>query len=131
MRFALFAVLLAALAPAHAQPAAPGQVLLAVPAGADPQQVMEAARSAFARRKWAVSLGADGALVVRNRNFDIDAMLRVFLADGTLRYIDDTVDSKGRKSQVPERWLNYIRADLSRPAPRRDQDATERLRQLK
>jgi putative oligomerization/nucleic acid binding protein len=109
---------------------ATGQVLLAVPAGADPQQVMEAARSAFARRKWAVSRDADGALIVRNRNLDIDATLRVFIGDGALRYIDGTVDRKGGKAQVPERWLNYIRADLRRPAPARDQNAAERLRQL-
>jgi len=112
-------------------PRAPGQVLLALPAGADPQRVMEAAYSAFAGRKWAVGRGADGALVARNRNFDIDSTLKVFIGDGALRYIDGTVDRKGAKAQLPERWLNYIRADLRRPAPARDQNAAERLRQLK
>src|SRR5262245_53008413 len=128
------------------------QVLLAVPAGADAQRVMEAARNAFARRRWGVSSDAEGALVARNRTFDVDATIRVFYADGALRFIDGTVDAKGRKAQVPERWLSYIRGDLyrplgelaregSRPVPpppppraptalARDQDAEERLRRL-
>ena len=134
-----------------ATPRAPGQVLLALPAGADPQRVMEAAYSAFAARKWAVSRDGDGALVARNRNFDIDSTLKVFIGDGALRYIDGTVDRKGAKAQVPGRWLTYIRADLVgpigqiaregrrpvSPAPpppspslARDQDAAERLRRL-
>lgn len=126
-------------------PRAPGQVLVGLPAGADPQRVMEAAYSAFAGRKWAVSRDADGALVARNRNLDIDATLKVFIGDGALRYIDGTVDRKGGKAQVPERWLNYIRADLRnpvnaltrqerRPAPptvAQDPDPAERLRKLK
>jgi hypothetical protein len=141
MRLALSAVLLAVFMLGYAQsrapvpppPKAPGEVLVALPAGTDPHKAMEAAYRAFAGRKWAVSLDADGAaLVARNRNFDIDATLKVFVGDGALRYIDGTVDSKGRKAQVPERWLNYIRADLRRPAPRaRDQDAGERLQRLK
>src|ERR1043165_8856554 len=126
-------------------PRAPGQILVSLPAGADPQRVMEATYSAFAGRKWAVSRDADGALVARNRNFDIDATLKVFIGDGALRYIDGTVDRKGGKGQVPERWLNYIRADLRnpinalarqerRPPPATaagDQEPVERLRKLK
>src|ERR1043165_9953019 len=123
-------------------PRAPGQILVSLPAGADPQRVMEAAYSAFAGRKWAVSRDADGAVVARNRNFDIDATLRVFIGDGALRYIDGTLNRKGGKGQVPERWLNYLRADLNRtigallreerraapPATANPGDATGRLR---
>ena len=126
-------------------PRAPGQILVSLPAGADPQRVMEAAYSAFAGRKWAVSRDADGAVVARNRNFDIDATLKVFIGDGALRYIDGTLNRKGGKGQVPERWLNYLRADLNRtigallreerraapPATANPGDATERLRRLK
>src|SRR5262245_21810434 len=140
MKVVIFAVLLAAFAQGHAQtaapvpppPKAPGEVLVALPTGTDAQKAMQAAYDAFAGRKWAVSRDAEGAIVARNRNFDIDATLKVFVGDGALRYIDGTVDSKGRKAQVPERWLNYIRADLRRPisAPARDQDAAERLRRL-
>lgn len=128
-----------------APPKVPGQMLLPVPAGADPQKVMEAARNAFVSRRWAVSRDANGALIARNRNLDIDSTLKVFLADGALRFVDGTVDHRGGRSQVPERWLNYIRSDLRlafnrlareerRPAPPaavRDQDAAERLRKLK
>lgn len=141
MKLVLYAVLLAAFAQGHAQsgapipppPKAPGEVLVALPGGADPEKAMQAAYSAFAGRKWAVTRDAEGAIVARNRNFDIDATLKVFVGDGALRYIDGTVDNKGRKAQVPERWLNYIRADLRRPAraPARDHDAAERLQQLR
>ena len=135
MGTALFALLFAAVA-AAAPLKEPGQVLVAVPAGADAQKVMQAARNAFARRKWAVGSDADGALVARNRNFDIDSTLKVFLADGALRYIDGTVDSRGGKAQVPERWLNYVRADLRRSIAALAQrpaaaDPAERLRRLK
>lgn len=117
MRTALFGLLFLALAEASAQQAAlaPSQVLLGgISAGADPRQVMEATRSAFARRKWAVSLDPSGVLVARIRYPDFDSTLRVFLADGALRFTDGTVDRKGARAQVPERWLNYVRADLRR-----------------
>lgn len=134
MKLALLALLLAAFV--DAAPAdEPGKVLLVVPAGADPQGVMQAARNAFIRRKWTVSSDADGVIVARNRNFDVDAMLKVYLADGAVRFVDGTVDAKGRKGQVPERWLNYIRADLRRLERRadmaRDAGPVERLRKLK
>ena len=135
MRSTLFALLFAACAPAGAQDQAPSspptQVLLGdLPAGADRQRVMEAARDAFAARKWAVSSAADGVLVARIHYPDFDSMLRVFLADGALRFVDGTVDRKGARSQVPERWLNYIRADLRRSLAATDRDAARRLRKL-
>jgi len=147
MRWALLAFSLAAFADAGAQPAGgvapavePSQVLLVVPAGADRYRVMLATHNAFVRRKWAVGSDASGAVVARNRNFDVDATLKVFLAGSELRYVDGTVDTKGRKAQVPERWLNYIRADLRRQldtpperrvAPPKDMDPADRLRRLK
>ena len=129
----------------------PGQVLLRAPAGANPQEVMDAAREVFAGRKWAVSSDADGALVARIRNLEVDSTLKVFLVDDELRFIDGTVDRKGGKAQVPERWLSYLRRDLRqplslltpraapKPAPPRAAapaapiagDPAERLRQLK
>jgi hypothetical protein len=114
-----------------------GQVLLDVPAGADPQRVMELTRNALAGRKWVVSSDADGALVARIRNIDIDSTLKVFVESGALRFIDNTVDRKGAKALVPERWLNYIRADLRHPLSQlaressREQDPAQRLRRLK
>lgn len=140
MKRLYYALLLAASTHAVAQsgvlappPKAPGQVLATLPAGTDPEKAMQAAYNAFAGRKWAVSRDVEGAIVARNRNFDIDATLKVFVGDGALRYIDGTVDSKGRKAQVPERWLNYIRADLRRPTrpAARDEDAAGRLQRLK
>ena len=133
MRPALFALLIAACAQTFAQ--AEGQVLIQVPAGADPRAVMEAAREAFAGRKWAVSGDAEGALVARIRGLDIDSTLKVFLAGDSLRYIDNTVERKGAKGQVPERWLNYLRSDLRRSlnrlAPPAATDPAQRLSQLK
>ena len=138
MRFTLLAVLLAAFVDA-AQADESSKVLLVVPAGADRYRVMLATHNAFIRRKWVVGSDADGAVVARNRNFDVDSTLKVFLADGALRFIDSTVDPKGNKAQVPERWLNYIRSDLrrsfatfeQRAAAAKDADPTERLRRLK
>ena len=146
MRRILFAVLFAAFTGAGAQPGGnlapadqPSKVLLVVPAGADRYRVMLATHNAFVRRKWVVGSDANGAVVARNRNLDVDATLRVFLAGGALRFIDSTVDAKGRKAEVPERWLNYIRADLRRQfgsAAQREvavkaSDPVERLRKLK
>lgn len=129
-------------------PKVPGRELMRAPAGADPQAVMQAAREAFAGRKWVVSSDVDGALLARIQNLDIDATLKVFFVDGSLRFIDQSVNRRGGKAQAPERWLNFIRADLREPlgmlggrvappapaarapAPAVD-DPAERLRQLK
>ena len=148
LRADLFAAFIDRPLTAGGAPAAvPGQVLIPIPAGADPQRVMEAAHNAFVGRRWVATRDVDGTLVARQRNLDVDATLRVFLANGALRFIDGTVvRNSGRKAQVPERWLTYIRTDLRYPiaqlAPReerkpappataRDSDAVERLRRLK
>jgi hypothetical protein len=125
----------------------PRQVLTVVPAGADPQEVMKAARGAFVGRRWEVKDEADGGFVADIQGVQESATLKVFLADGALRFIDRSTDRKGGKAQVPERWLNNIRVDLRRvivtltPRPERKPvarataptqgDAEERLRTLK
>lgn len=135
MKIALLAVLFAALARAQTPPEAlvSPQLLLEVPIGADPEKVMELTRDAFAGRKWAVGRDADGAVLARNRGPDVDATLKVFLAGGALRFIDGSVDRKGARAPAPERWLNYIRADLRRSIGSlgRTEDAATRLRRLK
>ena len=123
----------------------PGRVLIAVPAGADPQEVMKAARDAFAGRRWELKDEADGGFVADIRGAQESATLKVFLADNALRFTDRSTDRRGQKSQVPDRWLNNLRADL-RPtmamlAPRAERkpvaratapgDAEERLGTLK
>jgi len=127
-------------------PTMPGRVLIAVPAGADPQAVMKAARDAFVGRRWGLKDEADGGFVADIRGVQESATLKIFLADGALRFIDRSTDRKGGKAQVPERWLNNLRADLRRGmtvlAPARDEreprrsaandgDPAERLRKLK
>jgi hypothetical protein len=93
--------------------ALPGQ-LISVPAGADPQAVMKAARDAFTGRRWDVKEEADGGFVADIRGAQDSATLKVFLADGALRFLDRSTDRNGGKAQVPERWLNNIRTDLRR-----------------
>ena len=127
-------------------PKVPGQVLLAVPAGADAQAVMKAARGAFVGRRWAVKDDADGGFVADIHGAQDSATLKVVLAEGALRFLDRSTDREGQRSQAPERWLNNIRADLRRtmvtlaprqerrpitstPAPARG-DMEERLRTL-
>ena len=124
----------------------PGQVLVAVPAGVDPEEVMKAARGAFVGRRWAVKDEADGGFVADIYGAQDSATLKVVLAEGALRFLDRSTDRKGQRSQAPERWLNNIRADLRRtmvtlaprqergpitsaPAPARG-DMEERLRTL-
>lgn len=126
-------------------PTVPGQVLISVAAGADPQEVMKAAREAFVGRRWKLKDEPDGGFLADIRGAQESATLKVFLADGTLRFIDRSADRKGQKSQAPERWLNNVRADLRstmvtlapqrKPAARATApaqgDAAERLRTLK
>jgi hypothetical protein len=130
-----------------AVPKVPGQVLLVVPAGADTLAVMKAARDAFVGRRWEVTAEGDDAFVADIRGVQESTTLKVFLADGALRFIDRSTDRNGAKAQVPERWLNNIRVDLRRviitlaPRPERGPvaratapaqgDAEERLRTLK
>src|SRR5262245_5703441 len=90
----------------------PSQVLLNVPAGADPQKAVAVTRSVFLGRRWHVKPDADGAFVADIRGAQESATLKVFFADGALRFIDRSTDRRGDKTQVPERWLNNIRADL-------------------
>lgn len=131
--------------------AAPAQsssaVLLLAPAWADPKEAMTAARTAFVGRRWAVKDDADGGFVADIHGAQESATLKVFFADGALRFIDRSTDRRGGRAQVPERWLNNIRSDLRqpmsllatrpapKPAPREAAppagDAAERLRQLK
>ena len=96
-------------------PTMPGRVLIAVPAGADPQAVMKAARDAFVGRRWELKDEADGGFVADIRGVQESATLKVFLADGALRFIDRSTDRRGGKAQAPERWLNNLRADLRQP----------------
>ena len=118
-----------------------------IPAGADPQRVMQAARSAFVGRRWEVKDDVDGAFIADIHGATESATLKVFLAEGALRYADRSVDRNGARAEVPERWLNNIRYDLrptisllaprekTRPAVRADpaapSDPAERLRRLK
>ena len=118
-----------------------------IPADADPQRVMQAARSAFVGRRWEVKDDVDGAFIADIHGATESATLKVFLAEGALRYADRSVDRNGARAQVPERWLNNIRYDLrptisllarreeTRPAVRADpaapSDPAERLRRLK
>lgn len=135
---------LAGVAPAKIS----SRVLLGgIPAGADPQRVMQAARSAFVGRRWEVKDDIDGAFIADIHGATESATLKVFLADGALRYADRSVDRKGARAEVPERWLNNIRSDLrqpisrlegreeKRPAAHADTagagDPVERLRKLK
>ena len=96
-------------------PRAPGQLLIGVPAGADPKEVMDAARAAFVGRRWDVKENLDGAFVANIRGATDSANLKVFFADGALWFIDRSTDRRGAKTQVPERWLNNVRADLRQP----------------
>jgi len=123
--------------PAHAaKPAAPrSQVLLPVSPVLDAVRVMAETRGAFERRRWQVTQGESGSLVAHLRRGDTDSTLRVFLADGALRYSDRTTSRGGEKVQVPERWIGYLRSDISQalaalPATRAA-DPAERLRTLK
>ena len=121
----------------------PSRVLLGgIPAGADPRQVMQAARNAFVGRRWEVKDDVDGAFIADIHGAQESATLKVFVADGALRYVDRSVDRKGAKTPVPERWLNNIRADLRQPismlareerrtTAAREPDPAERLRRLK
>lgn len=140
----------AALAGKPAAP--PSQVLLGnVPPRLDPARVMDAVRGALAGRRWSMLPDEDSAVVARIRSGDTESTLKVFLADGALRFIDRTTLRNGaEKAQVPERWINYLRADLGqalaalpvksaadeakatpREAARQPGNAAERLRTLK
>jgi len=91
----------------------PSELLLGgIPANLESEKVMQTARSAFTARRWEVSADKDGAFTAHIRGNDAESELRVFLADGALRYTDRTTDRKGQKSKVPERWMNYVRTDL-------------------
>lgn len=113
---------------------------------AEAEKVMAAARSAFVGRRWEVRNDADGALIAHIHSVDVDSTLKVFLVDGALRFTDRSTDRKGGKASVPERWVNYVRADLrqaaSRLAPQgtkapargsasKQGDPAERLKKLK
>src|SRR6185436_7791275 len=90
----------------------PSELLLGgIPAGIEPEKVMQTARNAFAARRWEISADRDGAFIAHIRGNDAESTLRVFLADGALRFTDRTTDRKGQKAKVPERWMNYVRAD--------------------
>src|SRR5262245_51700623 len=88
-----------------------GQILIAVPPGADPGEAMKVAREAFVGRRWSVKDDADGAFVADIRGSQESATLKVFVADGALRFIDRSTDRNGARARVPERWLNNLRAD--------------------
>jgi Short C-terminal domain len=140
----------AALAGKPAAP--PSQVLLGnIPPRLDPARVMDAVRGALAGRRWSMLPDEDSAVVARIRSGDTESTLKVFLADGALRFIDRTTFRNGaEKAQVPERWINYLRADLGqalaalpvrsaadeakatpREPARQPGNAAERLRTLK
>jgi hypothetical protein len=124
-----------------------GQVLIGFSAGADPRQVMQAARAAFTGRRWEVKDDGEAAFIADIRGAQESATLKVFVVDGALRFIDRSTDRRGGDAKAPERWLNNIRADLrqplsqlargeeKRPAARADAgsagDPVERLRKLK
>lgn len=126
----------------------PSELLLGgIPAGIEPEKVMQTARNAFAARRWEISADRDGAFIAHIRGNDAESTLRVFLADGALRFTDRTTDRKGQKAKVPERWMNYVRADLrqslsllaaregrksvARAAPPGESDPVERMKKLK
>jgi len=98
---------------------------------------------------------SEEVFVAQIRTFETDATLRVFLADGALRYADITNRYGEQRyrdvSKLPERWISNLRADISNtlaavarreppgavappPSAARQPtagDATERLRTLK
>lgn len=113
----------------------PSQVLLSVSPTLDPARVMAATRRAFVGRRWEVRPDESGSLVANLRSGDTDSTLRVFLADGALRYTDRTTGRNGQRDKVPERWIGYLRSDIRQalaalPATKAA-DPTERLRTLK
>jgi hypothetical protein len=136
-----------------AEPGTPSTVLFdRIDPSLSPTSVMEAARHAFIGRRWKLTSEGEEVFVAQIRTVETDATLRVFFADGALRYTDVTnrYGEKGytEKSRVPERWIVNLRSDIGRifadlrretrpaarePAPRAAQagDAAERLRKLK
>lgn len=134
---------------ADGKPLKPTSQLLfsGVPRDVEAEKIMAAARSAFVARRWEVSNDEDGALIAHIRSVDLDSTLKVFLADGALRFTDRTTDRKGGKARVPERWLNNLRADLrqtmsglapgqerralARGGAPKEGDPAERLKKLK
>ena len=122
--------------------ATPSEVLLGgIDSRADPASVLEVARRAFVDRRWNVSAEGEETFVARIHAVDTDSTLRVFVADGALRYTDHTVDRRGAKGNTPDRWIANVRADIDRALaalPTREAappagpgDAGERLRKLK
>ena len=136
---------------AAARVAGPGHVLLGgIAPSADPASVLGVARHAFAARRWQVTSDSENSFIARIRSGDTDSTLLVFLADGALRYTEGTVNRRGEKAEVPDRWIANVRKEIGRalaadgtreapqpaarePAPRAAQagDAAERLRKLK
>ena len=125
-------------APIAGKPAVPtGQVLVAKLPNVDPVRAGDAVRLALASRGWKLLPEEDGAVVAHQRNGDADAKVKIFLADGALRFIDQSTRRDGAsKAQVPERWIGYLRADIEKalaslPAAKAADPVEERLRRLK
>jgi hypothetical protein len=124
--------------PAGARPAAPpSHVLVSNVPPADPARVMDKVRLALVSRGWKVLPNEDAIVVAQNRSGETEARIRIFLADGALRYVDQSTQRGAGKAQVPERWIVYLRADLAKslralPAKASSaDDPVERLHKLK
>lgn len=124
---ALRADLLAAFAnpPAHlagtrppTKPApAPSRVLYGDLPKADPARVLDKARLALVARGWKLVPAEEDVIVAQNTSGETDVSIRIFVADGALRYHDRSTRRGGGKGEVPERWLANLRRDLSKSLP--------------
>jgi len=132
----LFVLLAAACTVAHAQ----RHVLYSpLPSGTGGPQALDAARHAFVARRWQVTAESENSFVARIRHLDLDSTLQVSLADGALQYADHTINRKGEKTRVPDRWIAYLRGDIDRALAAREpsfeaaqgRDPAERLQRLK
>jgi len=104
-------------APAAARSTAPtglGLVLIGdLPPNLSDQQVMRAVTSALAGRRFRVTPEGDAAVTGRLRKGLNNTTLRIFKEGNTLRYLDTTTTRvTGDVSDVPERWVDNLRADI-------------------
>ena len=119
----------------------PAKLLVGNIPAVDPQRLMDTVRAAFGARGWQMLPDEDSAIVAHLRNGDGDARLKVFFADGALRYVDQST-RRGVADKAPERWVANLRSDIGRALmalPTQPQASTqaksdepgERLRKLK
>src|SRR5947208_9233386 len=114
MRIALFAVLLAAFAQAHAQK---GVLVSPLPEGMESKQVLEVARQVLTEHGWALVPGDARTLEAKKDR----SGLRLFVSEKALRYNDQSVAPGMRQrnreegpqvAAVPQEEIDALRADL-------------------